>query len=191
MSDRAKRFDALYSGNADPWSFETSDYERRKYAATLRALPQEHYGQALEIGCSIGIFTNQLARRCEALIAIDVSAVALTQAIASGTRSNVTFVHAEVPAHWPEGPFDLIVFSEVLYFLNTSEVETCATFSAQSLTAGGDIVLVNWLGPNDCALSGDVAAEIFTVTAGDHQMTHRCVRRDPLYRVDLISRNEV
>ena len=33
----------LYEESADPWGFETSAYERRKYALTLAALPRERY----------------------------------------------------------------------------------------------------------------------------------------------------
>ncbi len=54
-------FDDLYQKNEDPWDFETSAYERDKYAATLAALPNAHYQNAFEIGCSIGVLTQQLA----------------------------------------------------------------------------------------------------------------------------------
>ncbi len=46
-------FDERYAKNLDPWDFETSDYERAKYVATLDALPRARYSSALEVGCSI------------------------------------------------------------------------------------------------------------------------------------------
>ena len=33
-------FDERYAANPDPWQFETSEYEREKYAATLAAMPR-------------------------------------------------------------------------------------------------------------------------------------------------------
>jgi hypothetical protein len=60
--DRAY-FDTLYAADPDPWRFATSAYERDKYAASLAALPDPAYGSVLEIGCSIGVFTRQLAGR--------------------------------------------------------------------------------------------------------------------------------
>jgi hypothetical protein len=36
-------FDQLYAAQSDPWRFATSDYERKKYALTLDALPKAHY----------------------------------------------------------------------------------------------------------------------------------------------------
>ncbi|MGL6044624.1 MAG: SAM-dependent methyltransferase, partial [Sandaracinobacteroides sp.] len=57
-------FDALYRDDPDPWRFATSGYEAGKYAATMDALPRGRYGSALEVGCSIGVLTAELARRC-------------------------------------------------------------------------------------------------------------------------------
>ena len=73
-------FDHVYQANRDPWNFETSPYEREKYAATLAALPRPHYAKAFEIGCSLGVLTAQLAPRCGHLLAVDVSEAALAQA---------------------------------------------------------------------------------------------------------------
>ena len=64
----------------DPWNFETSEYESRKYAATLASLPRERYENILEIGCSIDVLTQKLAPYCAALLSIDVSDRALTTA---------------------------------------------------------------------------------------------------------------
>ena len=73
-------FDHVYQANRDPWNFETSPYEREKYAATLAALPRSCYAEAFEIGCSLGVLTAQLAPHCGHLLAVDVSEAALAQA---------------------------------------------------------------------------------------------------------------
>ena len=73
-------FDGVYAASADPWHFETSEYERAKYAATLAALPNRRYSRAFEIGCSIGVLTELLAPRCDALLAVDVSNAVLQSA---------------------------------------------------------------------------------------------------------------
>ena len=72
-------FEALYAGDPDPWKFATSDYERRKYAATLNLLPDRRFSSALEVGASIGVLTRQLAARCDRVLATDVVEVALEQ----------------------------------------------------------------------------------------------------------------
>ncbi|MFC6269861.1 SAM-dependent methyltransferase [Frigoriflavimonas asaccharolytica] len=70
---RPDYFEKVYAANEDPWDFETSAYEAEKYAATITALPKDKYKNALEIGCSIGVLTELLAKKCEKLLSIDVS----------------------------------------------------------------------------------------------------------------------
>src|SRR4051812_9893751 len=108
-------FDALYAANADPWNFTTSSYERDKYDATLAALPSRQYERGLEIGCSIGVLTSRLSRRCSTLLAVDVSDRALAAARARCRQlANVAFQKIWVPAEWPTGHFDLVVLSELI-----------------------------------------------------------------------------
>ncbi|MFC7609312.1 SAM-dependent methyltransferase [Teichococcus aestuarii] len=61
----AAYFEALYAADPDPWRFRDSAYEAGKYAATLAALERPRYGRVLEVGCSIGVLTKQLAGRCD------------------------------------------------------------------------------------------------------------------------------
>jgi hypothetical protein len=48
--DRAY-FDEIYRSDPDPWKFESSWYEERKYALTVAALPERRYRSAFEPGC--------------------------------------------------------------------------------------------------------------------------------------------
>ena len=74
-------FDAVYAASDDPWSFETSAYEADEVPRP-RSTPwaTRTFERALEIGCSIGVFTALLAPRCAELLALDVSEAALAQA---------------------------------------------------------------------------------------------------------------
>ncbi len=62
-----------------------------------------------------------------------------------------------VPGEWPEQRFDLIVLSEVLYFLSPADIALCADRVMSSVLPGGKILLVNWLGQSDDPCSGDEA----------------------------------
>ncbi|MGB3768405.1 MAG: SAM-dependent methyltransferase, partial [Phormidesmis sp.] len=73
-------FEKMYAANIDPWNFETSEYDAKKYAATIAALPKETYRAGFEIGGSIGVLTQQLAARCQSLLSIDVSEQAQARA---------------------------------------------------------------------------------------------------------------
>lgn len=184
----ASYFDELYERDPDPWRFASSEYERDKYAATLAAIGEERIARACEVGCSIGVFTAALAPRCAALLAVDFAAAALEQARRRCAHlPQVTFQRLGVPREWPRGRFDLIVFSEVLYFLSASDIRVTAARTLRSLTPGGRIVLVNWTGDTAQALSGDAAAEIFAAAVASRVVTV-CQERRPDYRLDVYRR---
>jgi 2-polyprenyl-3-methyl-5-hydroxy-6-metoxy-1,4-benzoquinol methylase len=106
-------FQDLYAHDIDPWKFASSAYEREKYAQTLAALPEARYANALEVGCSIGILTHELASRCEYLLAIDAASAPLDEARRRCEElANVKFAQFFVPGQWPLGQFDLIVLSD-------------------------------------------------------------------------------
>ncbi len=184
---RAKTFDELYRSNADPWSFQTSPYERAKYSATLDALHRPRYGRVLEVGCSIGVLTDALALRADHILALDISDVALSIARDRSRASNVRYLRADVPGEWPGGTYDLIVLSEILYFLTASEIRRCAALAAQAAAPGGETVLVNWLGPTDTKVSGDDAAEIFLQSAQYAGLAAAPSIRADQYRLDHLT----
>ena len=180
---RPDYFDTLYAADPDPWRFASSDYERDKYAATLAALPERRFADALEVGCSIGVLTRQLAARCDALLALDVAEAALAQARAR--CPSVRFERRVIPGEWPPGPFDLIMLSEVLYYLDAAAIRVAAGRAMASLRPGGCILMVHFLGGTDYPSTGDEAADGFTAATG---LTPALQVREPLYRIDRLDR---
>jgi SAM-dependent methyltransferase len=179
----ASYFERLYRDNADPWNFAASDYEDAKYAESLEVLPALFYESALEVGCSIGVFTRRLAGRCGHLLAIDVSETALDAARARCAGLPVTFEQRQIPGFWPDGSFDLIVLSEVLYYLADADARHVTQLAARSLRPGGAILLVHFLGETDYPLTGDQAAEIFLSQCG---LPRVAGSRRPRYRIDVV-----
>ena len=180
-------FDALYSADPDPWRFETSEYEKAKYGATLAALPRERYASALEVGCSIGVLTTKLARRCDALLATDVVASALSLARrACAVQPHVRFALMRAPAEWPEERFDLIVLSEVAYYLDSTDLGLLASRVAETLLPSGDVALVHWLGKTHYPLTGDEAAEGFIAAIAGFA-SPLCQQRTTDYRLDILN----
>ncbi len=162
----AETFERLYAADPDPWRFASSRYERGKYAATLAALGDRRFAAGFEVGCSIGVFTRRLARRCDTLLAVDVAEAAL--AAARRRCDGLPGVRVErlrIPGEWPDGTFDLIVLSEVLYYLGTADISRAARRVAASLRPDGLALLVNWTGPTDTPRTGNEAADLFRSAA--------------------------
>ncbi|WP_328457554.1 bifunctional PIG-L family deacetylase/class I SAM-dependent methyltransferase [Amycolatopsis sp. NBC_00438] len=139
------RFAQLYAADDDPWHVADGWYERRKRAVLLASLPQEHYGTIVEPACGLGLLTRDLAPRCDRLDAFDPvpDAVSRTAATVAGL-SHVDVHSGSVPAGIPEGPVDLLVYSELLYYLDDADLTATIEASAAALRPGGDLVAVHW-----------------------------------------------
>jgi cyclopropane fatty-acyl-phospholipid synthase-like methyltransferase len=179
-------FDAIYASDLDPWKFASSAYERNKYAATLAALPRPRYNSAFEVGCSIGVFTRDLASRCDTLLAVDAAAAPLREAARRcAGLSMVRFEHMFAPDEWPDAIFDLIVLSEVVYYLDAKDVSRLAERVSKTIARNGDIILVHWTGKTDYPLTGDEAVELFIAAMGASVLVQR-QDRSKAFRLDVL-----
>ncbi len=180
-------FSRLYQGHEDPWNYESSEYETEKYDASLQALPREEYDNAFEIGCSIGVFTAKLARRCKNVLSVDLNACALQRA-QERCRSfaHVTFKLMRVPDEYPAGVFDLTVLSEVGYYLQPEDLSHLSTRITAHAAVRGHLLLVHWLAPVlDFPLRGDDVHGHFLSHCGWRLLSGI---RNELYRIDVLER---
>ena len=192
MSDAsldAAYFEYVYSHSSDPWSFASSAYEAEKYATSLRVLEAPHYRHALEIGCSIGVFTSMLAERCDSLLAVDISELALVRARERNAGTpNVRFEQRHLPQEFPPGSFDLITLSEVGYYWNEADAGATRERIARALRPRGSLLLVHFLPKvEDYLRDGDGVHEPYLDDAR-FALVH-AARRER-YRVDLLRRND-
>jgi len=148
MSVEDRYFEGLFRGNNDPWGFRQRWYEQRKRLVTLATLPRPHYRAIFEPGCANGELSAALAERCDRLLCCDTNAAAANLA---RTRLSL-FDHAEVrhgrlPGDWPEEKFDLIVFSEIGYYLDRQDLTEVIHRISDSLTAEGQLLACHWRPP--------------------------------------------
>ena len=213
MTERSRDaayFEAMYAADPDPWRFRTSAYEAAKYAATVAAIADRRYRSGLEVGCSIGVLSQQVAPLCDDFLGLDIAEAPLVEArMRCDDMSRVRFERMAVPEAWPDGGFDLILLSEVLYFLNLADIARAASHVRRSLLPGGTVLLINWIGnsqppdrPAEPAPAepipaepipakpgaagpqpGDRAAEAF-LAAADLPLVRQA--RAELYRLDLL-----
>ena len=186
--NRGQTFDDLYRNGADPWDVTSSNYERSKFAATLAVLPRNRrFRNVLDVGCSFGTLTAMIAQRSDHITGIDVSQVAIDRA--RKTHGDIAhFVTGELPSDWPKGRYDLILLSEVLYFLDTIEIVKVVDLVVRDLAPGGWCLVVNWTGASDLPLSGDEAADLFIGRRNPQfDQIEPTIRREN-YRIDLLQK---
>ena len=184
MSHHADTFDALFDGQDDPWGFKTRWYEQRKRAITLAALTKPRYASAYEPGCANGELSAALADRCDQLLVSDGNARAVALARARlATLPHVRVLKAWLPDGWPQGCFDLIVISEMGYYLDTAALRDLADRARQSLSEHGTVLACHWKAPIDgCALTGSQVHEQLGQQLG---MTPALHVDDPDFLLDL------
>jgi len=189
MPDRsslpASYFEAKYQADIDPWRFRTSAYEQQKYQATLGAMTKARYRHGLEIGCSIGVLTTMLAERCEHILALDSSDTAIREASRQGLP-NVSFQVAAPPRDFPEGSFDLIMLSEVLYYFSLADLDLLAQLCLAALAPDGEIILCHWLGETDYPLTGQQASDRFAAAVRP-RLPDRAILHEGIYRLERLS----
>ena len=164
----AEYFDQMFSTTDDPWGFRSRWYEQRKRDVTLACLPETRYRNAFEPGCANGELAACLAARCDALLVCDISTRATNLArVRLKDARNVRVQTRTIPKHWPEENFDLIVLSEICYYLAPDELIDLAHRAVSSLSSGGVLLACHWR-PKiaGCAFDGDTVHETLERNTG-------------------------
>ena len=182
-------FDEVYDVNTDPWNFETSVYEKDKYLVSIKALDKITYKNVFEIGCSIGILSEMLALRAENLLAVDASEAPLAKARHRlKNYPDVVIEKMNVPAEFITTPCDLIVLSEVAYYLNNDDLKILRDKTLQQLEKGGQLLMVHWTPfVHDYPQTGDRVHEYF-LELENKELKHLLHQRYETYRLDLFER---
>ncbi len=137
--------------NPDPWNYAGSPYEHRKYDLKVELLKtvsaERSYCRALELGSGEAAFTERLVHAgvAEEIVGMDFVASAVARARERlADVPHVSFVEGNVSEGLPEGPFDLILCSEILYYLGPSRrVRAFAQRVMDVLAPGGDLLVLS------------------------------------------------
>ncbi len=188
-------FDKAYRARSDPWGTLHKAYEREKFADTAALLPAGRFARALEIGCGVGALTRLLAPHCDALLATDCSGAAIEQARSNcADLANVSLATLRVPDDLVDGDpdLDLVVMSEVGYYLSAPDLRLAALRICARLRPGGHLLLAHWVhedeGPAG-VMTGRGVHEVFRAAPGMRRVDGReATRYDTRYRLDLLRR---
>jgi hypothetical protein len=182
-------FRAMYDGAPDPWGFDDRWYEVRKFAITMACLPRPRYRRGLEPGCSNGALTERLAQRCHELIAFDfVDDVVQRCRSRMASHTGVEVVRESFPQYWPPGHGDLVVWSEVAYYLAGPQAEGALAGLERWLEVGGHLVAVHYTGATSYPRRG---ADIAPWLDGADFLERRCEHVDDEFEVGVWERRAV
>jgi SAM-dependent methyltransferase len=150
-------FEDKYRAQPDPWSTQSKAYEAAKRERTIAACGPGPLGDVCELGAGLGLLAAEIAPRCTSLLALD----AAPTAIAAAQERLAPFPHAEarvaeLPDGLPAGPLDLVVASELLYYLPEPAFAAVLAWLVRTLRPRGRVVAVQWMGSApDLARSAD------------------------------------
>lgn len=179
-------FEEVHARFGDPFGLLERPYEKRKRAITLAMLGVRRYRRCFEPGCSIGVLTEQLAARCDEVVAADSSPSAVTEARRRlGHLSSVRVERRRLPKDWPEGVFDLVVLGEIGYYFSPSELDAVSEKVASALEGGGHLLAVHWRPPiANCSLHGE---EVHAVLRERTGLIPLASYREELFVAELFS----
>jgi SAM-dependent methyltransferase len=186
-------FDELFARSDDPWQFRTRWYEQRKRDLILACLPRPRYRSAYEPGCANGELSAALAARCDRLLVSDGSerAVALARSRLKAF-DGVDVIRAWLPRQWPARVVDLVVLSEVGYFLDAPALEELAACTERTLDLDGTVLACHWRHPIERgSLDGDDVHSVLDACWHDKLGLARLgswIERD--FRVDVWGRQD-
>lgn len=159
-------FDRLFRTSGDPWNYRTSAFEAKKRDVLLKACGAQTAGRVLEIACANGETSRALLPHSLRLLAVDGSPAALEEARSMTADSpRIQYRYAILPQNTPRGPFDLIVVSEIAYYLSARALTILTKTLAKALASGGRLVALHHVVPFDDATCLPA-------------MAHRQMRRD-------------
>lgn len=141
-------FERLFARSRDPWGYARRE-EQDRHGAALALLDSlrrgRRFARAVEIGCAEGIFTEQLAPRCDFLLALDFAqlAIARTRARLAG-HVGVEVMRWDLREQSLDGQFDLIVAMDVLStVLRPAQLLAAIDKLVQALRPGGHLLVTD------------------------------------------------
>jgi cyclopropane fatty-acyl-phospholipid synthase-like methyltransferase len=178
--NRRFAIERLYLEHGIIWNYRSSPYERQKYEHTLACLlrGRRASASALEVGCSVGVFSKMLAAHFYKVTAIDISKEALRLAADyNRAEKNIGFVRSDLQSLSLGLRYDVIVCAEMLYFIPKEDVQKVCFNLDKHLNANGIIILVMGISSNEPA--GHDTASWEQILAVHFQQVFRETVQDP------------
>jgi len=150
--ERKHEFEAKYRKHGDYFGYRSNPYELEKYKRTLALMrlwrPDTAHNPAgmgaLEIGCSVGVFTKMIAPEFARVTAVDIAKEALAIAATEvGSTGQVSYVQSDLLSLKLEQTFDVIFCAEVLMYVRELDAPAACKVLDDHLAPDGIIIEVS------------------------------------------------
>lgn len=137
-------YDLAYRLRNDLFEIEGSEYEQHKLNRLIGVIRQRRYKTVLDVGCGIGILAEKISPFCQQIIGIDFSPKAISLAEKRCKNlENVSFLERDIRTFDFQGDYDLVIFSEVLYYLEDRFIERIVHRLKKNLPDSARIIIVD------------------------------------------------
>lgn len=142
----------------DPYGTAADPYEQQKFDRIMEQVEGRQYVRVLEVGCGEGALCTRLVSVTDDLLGVDISPDAVRRATAR--VPSASFESRLLPQQMPEGTFDLVVASDVLYYWENSTLRSGVRRLFDRLSPDGLLVAYHYRGHFGQANSADVVHEV-------------------------------
>jgi predicted TPR repeat methyltransferase len=145
--NRKRMFERKYR-EAQPYVTRDAPFEQEKYRRQLDLIKDRRYRRALEVGCGEGVFLKLLAPLCDQVTGSDISEEAIRRAREyCRDVKNVTLEAGNIADRAWKEPFDLVVATDVLYYLGQEHdwghLQEVLARLCGAVAPGGRLLLAN------------------------------------------------
>lgn len=147
-------YEQLYQTHEDPWAYAQAA-EQAKYRLSLEAARRwhPHPARVLEVACSLGYLTEQLADYAPEVYGFDLSETAV-RATQERCQKHPRAAHIHVRVGdatrpgYPEGDFDVVFLQDVLLEIPETLRQAVLDQSLRLLTSGGVLIVNDYQQPS-------------------------------------------
>lgn len=128
----------------DPYLTTIDEKEIIKLEKSFDLVKDSRYKNILDIGCGEGYLVEKLIPLADRIVALDISKLALQRAEKRIRKdAHIDFIQKDILKYKPGENFDLIICSEILYYLQLEDVKTIAGKLIEWISPNGKLLLVN------------------------------------------------
>lgn len=131
------------SPEKDSWSYTSAPAHAERLQRILKALSPLSGKRVLELGCAEGFITQEIGKQSASVVACELSPLAAERTRNVCLGLPVTVIAGDIRTCLPDGSFDLILASDVFYYLTASELSQVASTLANNASEDGRLIMAN------------------------------------------------